>query len=36
LLPDMRKGDDLDVACRAWMHLASKTIQYLGAVNISS
>jgi len=36
LLADLRKREDLDEACRAWIHLASKTIQYLGAVNISS
>ena len=35
LLADLQKGEDLDEACRTWMHLASKTIQYLGAVKIS-
>jgi len=35
LLADLRKGEDLDEACRAGIHLASKTIQYLGAVYIS-
>ncbi|MEE8356960.1 MAG: hypothetical protein V3R33_06585 [Anaerolineales bacterium] len=27
--------EELDEACRAGIHLASKTIQYLGAVSIS-
>ena len=36
LLAALRKGEDLDDACRAGIYLASKTVQYLGAVNISS
>ena len=35
LLAALRKGENLDEACRTGIHLASKTVQYLGAVNIS-
>ena len=35
LLAALRKGEDLPGACRAGVHLGSRTVQYLGAVKLS-
>ncbi len=35
LLAALRKGEDFTGACRAGIHMGSKTVQYLGAVKLS-